>query len=1109
MNIGDVDVPFCVQSTSKPVTYCVALEINGETKVHEHVGREPSGRNFNDRSLMQQDGGKKHSIPHNPYINAGAIMTSSLVKMDVSEWDRFTYMMTIWQKLSGGIKPSFQNDTFMGERSTASRNFCLAYMMEEEEAFPANTDLQKTLEAYFSWCSIEVTAQSMACVAATLANGGICPTTNERIFTNHTVTSCLALMMSCGMYDYSGQFAFEIGFPAKSGVSGVLCVVIPRICGFATFSPRLDKLGNSVRGIDFCQRLVKHYPFHVFSLAADWENWCPKEAQKNAESGKRKLKKKKSSFMTEEFDDGGSAREKFQKAIKMAQAEKQQQAEKAENSAKSTMGALFGSDPDVLKKNAFTGWQKVAKSAKQLMMRFGKKWLHAVFPEKEFTAQVSEQEDSDDEDEGIDLVDAATSLWWSAHWGDETRIRQLAVNGIDVNLMDYDQRTALHISASEGHDRMVQLLIALKADITACDMHGATPEQDASREHRHSAKRILQLAARNQRENKLFSLTEKKAEANIFNYFVGKSVVGEDGIHRVLKATLTEVLDTCGLSTENDPRFVFLEDFPPAFTEDDIKKAAKKNPILKRALKGCLVVPNFALLCEKFEQTFTEMVHQIQESDPSSKCQDEALNVMTVDGQRLHLGRSEQYICAGDLIGIAIFAKAIELLGQDMVMTHIGCEPSGANSDASVLNGDRLPYNPFMWNGTLTLLSLLEEKCGGTIQIIENVWAKLCQEHPKQRDETWMEEDKEKHYHRVQVLLHTSLDIQKFPDKVPPDTVMEMFFSLRSLKTSTMDLGCIGAVVANCGKHPLTGEQIFQTETVQGILSMMYSAGCNSQSGEFSFKVGVPAKSTSEGAVLLVLPNVMGLCVVSPKVNHNGVSLGASHFCDMFGTEFNCHILSGTATSAAKQDPTLYHMQTDMELSQQLMFAAEKGELMTISALNQLGFSLDYTDYDYRSAAHIAACNNQHKALKYLQKKGANVNIRDRWGCSPLDEAKRLGYRKVVRFLETCTGIKSPKKARASPWDDQHSGPRDDQHSETVVSDAGSATPPLSPSSPRTSAKTAPKPQRSRVSTAATAVSPKQATRQKKDSAKFTTLAALNGDADEDEDGDEGEDEEC
>eukprot|EP00928_Gymnodinium_smaydae_P024340 TRINITY_DN1971_c0_g1_i1.p1 TRINITY_DN1971_c0_g1~~TRINITY_DN1971_c0_g1_i1.p1 ORF type:complete len:982 (+),score=128.42 TRINITY_DN1971_c0_g1_i1:46-2991(+) len=271
-SLGDSTAPFCVQSCSKPITYCMAVELHGHKKVHEHVGHEPSGRGFNERILKQPE-----NIPHNPLINAGAIMAASLVKMEETEWDRFDYVMNVWQSLCGGTKPGFQNSTFMGERATAARNNCLAWMMVESEAFPAGISgkVDKVLEAYFSWCSIETTCETMSIVAGTLANGGICPTTGERIFSADTVTKCLSLMASCGMYDASGDFAFTCGFPAKSGVSGVLCIVIPGICGIATFSPRLDSMGNSVRGIEFCKLLSSKLQVHTFDrlpgLSKSWD----------------------------------------------------------------------------------------------------------------------------------------------------------------------------------------------------------------------------------------------------------------------------------------------------------------------------------------------------------------------------------------------------------------------------------------------------------------------------------------------------------------------------------------------------------------------------------------------------------------------------------------------------------------------------------------------------------------------------------------------------------------------------------------------------------------------------------------------------------------------
>ena len=104
-------------------------------------------------------------------------------------------------------------------------------------------------------------------MAATLANGGICPITGERVLPDTAVKNILSLMYSCGMYNYSGQFAFDVGLPAKSGVSGVVITVVPGVAGFATWSPPLDQIGNSVRGVRFCKELVKVYNFHSFDVA--------------------------------------------------------------------------------------------------------------------------------------------------------------------------------------------------------------------------------------------------------------------------------------------------------------------------------------------------------------------------------------------------------------------------------------------------------------------------------------------------------------------------------------------------------------------------------------------------------------------------------------------------------------------------------------------------------------------------------------------------------------------------------------------------------------------------------------------------------------------------
>ena len=135
--------------------------------------------------------------------------------------------------------------------------------------FPENTEINDILEFYFQCCSIELNCYSLSIVASTFANGGICPITNEKVLEPETVRHCLSLMYSCGMYDYSGEFAFTIGLPAKSGVAGAIMIVIPGIMGICVWSPNLDSHGNSVRGVDFCKQLCEIFNFNHLSKSLE------------------------------------------------------------------------------------------------------------------------------------------------------------------------------------------------------------------------------------------------------------------------------------------------------------------------------------------------------------------------------------------------------------------------------------------------------------------------------------------------------------------------------------------------------------------------------------------------------------------------------------------------------------------------------------------------------------------------------------------------------------------------------------------------------------------------------------------------------------------------
>lgn len=255
---GDTKVPFCLQSCVKPLEYAIAVHELGSEHVHNFVGKEPSGFKFNKLSLNEED------KPHNPMVNAGAIVISSLIKPNSNKAERFDYVMEFLKSMAGTEYVGFSNATFQSERETGDRNYAIGYYLKEKKCFPDNADMIAALDFYFQLCSIEVTCESGSVMAATLANGGICPITGDRVLSAEAVRNTLSLMHSCGMYDFSGQFAFHVGLPAKSGVSGAVLLVVPNVMGMMCWSPPLDRLGNSVRGIHFCQDVVSYFNFHNY-----------------------------------------------------------------------------------------------------------------------------------------------------------------------------------------------------------------------------------------------------------------------------------------------------------------------------------------------------------------------------------------------------------------------------------------------------------------------------------------------------------------------------------------------------------------------------------------------------------------------------------------------------------------------------------------------------------------------------------------------------------------------------------------------------------------------------------------------------------------------------
>ena len=255
VEVGDHQQLFSIQSVSKPFVYGLALEDHGREEVLTKVNVEPTGEAFNSIVLDE-----KTNRPFNPLVNAGAIATADLVKgKDFSE--RITRLLGMFSRYVG--HPVYiDNAIFMSERTTGHRNRAISHLMLN---FGMVGDrIAESLELYFQQCSILANCHDLAVMGATLANGGVNPMTGERALPAEHVKDVLSIMLSCGMYDYAGEWAYRVGIPAKSGVSGGIVAVVPGQFGIGVFSPRLDSHGNSVRGVRVCQSLSQQFGLHVF-----------------------------------------------------------------------------------------------------------------------------------------------------------------------------------------------------------------------------------------------------------------------------------------------------------------------------------------------------------------------------------------------------------------------------------------------------------------------------------------------------------------------------------------------------------------------------------------------------------------------------------------------------------------------------------------------------------------------------------------------------------------------------------------------------------------------------------------------------------------------------
>ena len=256
-SIGDARDPFSIQSISKVFTLTLVLCEHG-AELWKRVGREPSGSPFN--SIVQLE--NERGIPRNPFINAGAIVVSDMLLGGGTAADTVVRITDFIGTLAQDPSISVDREVVASEIETGFRNAALANFMRSFNNL--NNPVDQVLEVYFCQCSIAMSCVQLARSALFLANGGEDPVTGERIVSGERARRINALMLSCGHYDASGDFAFRVGLPGKSGVGGGILAVVPNRCAIAVWSPGLNENGNSLVGTLALEHLAAKSGWSVF-----------------------------------------------------------------------------------------------------------------------------------------------------------------------------------------------------------------------------------------------------------------------------------------------------------------------------------------------------------------------------------------------------------------------------------------------------------------------------------------------------------------------------------------------------------------------------------------------------------------------------------------------------------------------------------------------------------------------------------------------------------------------------------------------------------------------------------------------------------------------------
>lgn len=253
--VGDAEVPFSAQSISKVFALALTQRKMGD-ELWDFVGREPSGSPFNSLIQLENEFGK----PRNPFINAGAMVVTD--KLMALYDDPNEELLSFVRLLAGSDRVNYDEEVAKSEKNTSYRNRALANFMKSFGNI--NGDINRLIDIYCNQCSLSMNCVELARSFVFLANRGVNPVTGNTILSPSKSKRLNALMLTCGLYDESGNFAYRVGMPGKSGVGGGIVAVIPGKLSIAVWSPKLNEHGNSVIGVETLERFTTDIGESIF-----------------------------------------------------------------------------------------------------------------------------------------------------------------------------------------------------------------------------------------------------------------------------------------------------------------------------------------------------------------------------------------------------------------------------------------------------------------------------------------------------------------------------------------------------------------------------------------------------------------------------------------------------------------------------------------------------------------------------------------------------------------------------------------------------------------------------------------------------------------------------